>query len=39
VYREGANAFVCKPTSHAEFVELVRILNLHWFDIAELPEV
>ena len=39
VYREGANAFVCKPTSHADFVELVRILNLHWFDIAELPEV
>ena len=37
LYREGANAFVCKPTSHAEFVDLIRTLNRHWFGVAELP--
>ena len=37
LYREGANAFVCKPTSHADFVEMARVLARHWFGVAELP--
>ena len=37
-YRAGANTYVCKPVSWAEFAESVSRLHAYWFDIAILPK-
>lgn len=36
-YELGANAFIRKPVSFEEFIEVVKALKLLWFDVAELP--
>jgi two-component system, chemotaxis family, response regulator Rcp1 len=36
-YWFGANAFVRKPGSLAEYIESLRVLVQHWFRVAELP--
>lgn len=36
-YNLGANCFVTKPVTFEGLVEVVRVLNKHWFQIVELP--
>jgi CheY-like chemotaxis protein len=36
-YDNGANAYIAKPTTFHDLVEMVEALGKYWFDMVELP--
>lgn len=36
-YRNGANSFVCKPTSFREWIDGLRVFCSYWFKLVRLP--
>lgn len=36
-YELGGNGFITKPASYTELVELMKNINLYWFDTVQLP--
>ena len=38
-YGLGANCFISKPVSFAGLVEVIKVLDLHWFQLIALPPV
>jgi CheY-like chemotaxis protein len=36
-YRNGANSFVCKPTSFRDWIDGLRVLCSYWFNLVRLP--
>jgi two-component system response regulator len=38
-YDLGANCFITKPVTFEGLVDVVRVLDKHWFQLVELPPV
>jgi CheY-like chemotaxis protein len=38
-YDLGANCFITKPVTFEGLVEVVKVLNMHWLQLVELPPV
>ncbi|MFL5352176.1 response regulator [Archangium sp.] len=38
-YDLGANCFISKPVTFEGLVEVMRVLNMHWLQLVELPPV
>jgi CheY-like chemotaxis protein len=37
-YDLGVNSYIQKPVRFSEFVEVIKVLSLYWFQIVKLPE-